>query len=351
MLYIDLKYLHFLQNKLEGFVQKKDNVFNFRCPRCGDSRKDKNKKRAFIYSWKNILRFSCHNCGESHTFGNFLSLTDPNLYEQYRVELFKEKYGSNRSTPKKEEVVAAPKSNTEEKLAKLKTLESIFHSICTPLSSLPDDNPAVAYCLSRKIPRSTFSRLYYIDDTMKLLEISPDLNVKFSEKRLVLPFFDKCGNLIGMTCRALGSSKLRYLTVKLTDHVQVFGMDRVDPTKKLYVVEGPIDSLFLPNAIAVTGTSFGKVDSVLRDLNIAPDQAVIIIDNQPRNKEVVKIHSRLIDAGYTSVVWDIDDSLGKDINALVQNSTLSLIDVYKIIKRCTTRGLEARMKFIQWKKC
>lgn len=354
MLYIDLKYLNFVSSKLTGFVRKKDHVWNFRCPLCGDSKKDIKKKRAYVFSWKNSLTFHCHNCGATHSFYELLEILDSYLFDQYKIELFKEKYGnSNISRNKKEEEFLPPKQDTLSKLEEnASSIEKVFYSICKPISELPDDHNAVKYCLERKIPKIQFPRLFYIDDTRNLIKLKPDLNIPYGEERLVLPFFDKCGKLIGITCRALDKkTKLRYLTVKLTEHTQVFGMDKVDPTKRIYVVEGPLDSLFLPNSIAVTGTAFGKVESVLKDLNIAPDQVVLILDNQPRNKEVCKIQSKLIDIGYSLVVWDIDDSEGKDINDLVTGGKYSMRDVGKIIKRCITRGLEARMKFNNWRKC
>ena len=352
MLYIDLKYLNFVSCKLDGFTPKKDNVWSCRCPICGDSQSDTKKKRGFIFAWNNTLRFYCHNCGASHSFYNFLEILDQYIFDQYKMELFKEKYGTSYKEKPSKDDIPIPKHDVKQQLENRKSNESIFHSICTPLTKLPPDNPAVKYCIERKIPKIQFSRIFYIDDTTKLRQFDPDLDIKFGEERLVLPFFDKNGKLIGLTCRSLNKkSKLRYLTVKLSDVVQVFGMDKVDPTKRIYAVEGPIDSLFLPNSIAVTGTAFGKVESVLQELNIAPDQVVLILDNQPRNKEVTKIQSKLIDLGYTLVVWDIDDSFGKDINELITNNNFSLKDVYQIIKRCITRGLEARMKFNQWKKC
>lgn len=357
MLYLDLKFLHFLQNKLDGFTPKKDNVWVMRCPICGDSKINKNKKRGYIYAWKNKLMFSCHNCGESHTFKNFLKLIDPYLYDQYRLEHFKEVTGTTYQPVVKKETteLQQPANTHEDKFAKLKkekTIEDIFYEICPSLDTLPKDNPAVSYCIERKIPSVVFKRLFYIDDTKKLLQIQPDLDIKFSEKRLVLPFFDKCGKLIGLTCRSLAkNTKLRYLTVKLSETSQVFGMDNVDPTKTIYVLEGPIDSLFIPNAIAVTGTAFGKVESILSELNIARDQVVLICDNQPRNKELVKIQEKLINNGFSVVVWDVDDSLGKDVNSLIQDSGMSPMEVFSIIKRSVCRGMSALMKFNQWKKC
>lgn len=353
VLYLDLKYLNFISCKLDGFTPKRDNVFTCRCPFCGDSQKDLKKKRGYIYSLNNSLRYFCHNCAANHSFYNFIELIDPFLFDQYRVELFKEKYGTTYIQKQKpEEVFEPPKIDIAKQLKERKSLESIFYSICTPISDLPPDNPAVKYFNERKIPKIQSSRVFYIDDTLKLKKLDPNLDIKFGEERLVLPFFDKNNKLLGLTCRSLNKkSKLRYMMVNLTDATQVFGLDKINPSKTIYAVEGPIDSLFLPNSIAVSGTAFGKIDSILKELNIAPDQVVLVIDNQPRNKEVTAIQSKLIDMGYTVVVWDIDDSLGKDINDLIIKSNFSIKEVHQIIKRCTTRGLEARMKFNQWKKC
>lgn len=356
MLYLDLKYLHFIQHKLEGFVRKKDHVFLSRCPICGDSATNRNKKRFYLYSWKNELRVRCHNCGYSERFGTFLKDFDNFVYGQYRVELFKEKYGASYNE-KQKEVVEEPTFKTSEEIEKElnrdKSVEEMFHTICTPLNELDPTNPAVKYCIDRKIPKFYFSRLFYIDNTTKLNKISPELDLKYGDERLVIPFFDKQGTLIGLTCRALAKkTKLRYLSVKLKEDVtQIFGLDKVDPTKTIYVVEGPIDSLFLPNSIAVTGTAFGKIESVLEELNIASDQVVMIVDNQPRNSEVVKVLERLINKKFNVVIWDIDDSVGKDINAMIKDGGLTPKDVFQSIKRCTYRGLEAMVKFIQWKKC
>lgn len=351
MLYLDLKYLHFVQNKLEGFVRKKDHVFLSRCPICGDSATNKNKKRFYIYSWKNELRVRCHNCGYSNLFGFFLKEFDTFLYEQYRVELFKEKYGTSHNN--KTKIEEHPEPEIEPVDDSDSSIEYHFYKICTPLNKLPPANPAVKYCIDRKIPKFYLSRLYYIDDTTKLNQIAPDLELKYGDARLVIPFFDKQGKLIGLTCRSLKkTAKLRYLSVKLKENVtQIFGLDRVDPTKTIYVVEGPIDSLFLPNCIAVTGTAFGKIESVLEELNIASDQVVMIIDNQPRNEEVVKILERLIHRKFNVVIWDINEKVGKDINEMIKDGGMTPKDVFQSIKRCTYRGLEAMVKFIQWKKC
>ena len=356
MLYLDLKYLAYIRGRLEGFTQKKDNVFNFRCPICGDSAKSKHKKRGYIFPWKQRLQFSCKNCGESHSFQNFLQLMDKNQYDDYLVELFKEKYVNSGSRRKSESANADVKFDIDEPEVVIRPDETptgnaaLFYSLCTPLDTLPSNNPAVAYCISRLIPKFQFKRLYYIDDMTKFNQMENIPEIKVAEPRLVIPMWSSCGKLIGLACRSLAeNASLRYLNIKIDDSTQVFGLERVDPTKTIYVCEGPIDSLFLPNSIAVVGLTFGKIKEVMADLNIARDQMVIIIDNQPRNKEVCAILERLIKEGFTVVIWPSTGDFGKDINKMIENG-ITPREVFSMINDGACRGMEATLRFNSWKK-
>jgi hypothetical protein len=186
--------------------------------------------------------------------------------------------------------------------------------------------------------------LYYIDDIRKINQLSEKYKerLKTDEPRMVIPFYDSDDKLVGVTCRALRGEELRYVTIKIDDDaIQVFNINNVDKSKTIYVTEGPLDSLFLDNAIAVTGTSFNK----LEQLNLNKDKLVVIIDNQPRNKEVVKLYNSMIDKGYSVVIWP-QTLQEKDINDMV----LSGKDVKKIVKQNTFSGLEAKTKFISWKR-
>ena len=133
------------------------------------------------------------------------------------------------------------------------------------------------------------------------------------EPRLVLPFIDKDGMLFGFTGRSFKKNSLRYLTIMIDDtKPKIFGLDKVDFNRKYYVVEGPIDSLFLDNAIAVSGTSFGK----LSETGLDKDNLNIVFDNQPRNVEVCKLIEKNIDQGYSVVIWP-QTIIAKDINETI----------------------------------
>ena len=88
---IDSKYVNLVSSRLQKFKRVKTNLYNFRCPICGDSKKHKNKARGYIYSHKADMNFKCHNCGASSSLSNFIKTLDPVLYKQYIFEKFKDR--------------------------------------------------------------------------------------------------------------------------------------------------------------------------------------------------------------------------------------------------------------------
>ena len=335
-LFLDQKYISLISNRLPLFKKKDDYLYNCRCIICGDSSKNKRKTRGYFFKYKSELRYKCHNCDASLSFGNFLKNLDPTLYSQYTLEKYSEG-NAVRLTP------VVPELVFEEPVFKSSN-ERLLDKLLDRLDTLPEDNEAVVFCNARKIPKEKFNLLYYIDNMKDIVQLSDKYkeSIRGEEPRLVLPFYDN-HNLTGVTCRALRGEALRYITVKVKEDVPlIFGMDTVDKTKLVYVVEGPIDSLFIKNAIAVTGTAFNK----LNELNINKEKLVVVIDNQPRNKDVCKILSKNIDLGYNVVIWPqtIEE---KDINEMV----LAGRNVSKILKDNTFSGLTAKMKFTSWKRC
>ena len=336
-LFLDLKYLKLISNRLPLFKQKNDHLYNCRCTICGDSSTKKNKTRGYFYAVKNDLFYKCHNCDASLHFGSFLKQMDSLMYNQYTMERYSEGLPLNKPHQKVEDKFKMEQPVFEPK--------NILDELLDRLDKLPDDNEAVQFCLKRKIPREKFKQLYFVDDIRKIEQLSDKYKdtLKTKEPRLVIPFYDENGLLVGVTCRALRNESLRYVTIKINeDKPFIFGLDFIDKNKKVYVVEGPIDSLFIPNCIAVAGTAFGKLDS----LGIPKERLIVIFDNQPRNKEVCKIIDKTINSNYNIVIWP-QTLEEKDINDIVLTGKEPL----NIIKKNIYNGLEAKMKFVSWKRC
>lgn len=314
--------------------KRKGSSYNCRCIICGDSAKKLSKARGYFYPNKDKLMYKCFNCDASMYFSSFLKNIDQQLYNEYSFEGYAE--SNPRSNVKPEFTFEQPQFKKPE--------EKLLDSILDRLDSLPEDHEAVQFCITRKIPKEKFKQIYFIDNIKNIVQLNDKYkaSIQTEEPRIVFPFYDEVGLLTAVTCRALRGEALRYITVKIADdRPLIYGLDSVDKNTNVYVVEGPIDSLFLDNSIAIAGTSLGKVS--LSTLN--KEKLVIVFDNQPRNKEVCKIIHKTIKNGFNIVVWP-QSITEKDINDMV----LAKKDVKKIIKDNTFSGLEAEVKFAAWKR-
>lgn len=342
--YIDIKFLHAISYRLENFKKKSNDLWNCRCPICGDSSRNKKKARGYFFLVKNNINYKCHNCGVSMQFGSFLKQFDSNQYSNYVIERYAD---SNRVGPAKahrkiEEIIDFSEPKFEKKPE-----PRLLDSIMDRLDSLPEDNEAVQYAINRRIPREAFSRLYFIPNVKDIIQLNEKYkeSIITEEPRLAIPFFDGSGKLLVVSLRGLRGESLRYINVKVDeDAPSIFGLDQVDPTKEILVVEGPLDSLFLDNSIACAGTSFGKIDQ----LPVPKENITIIFDNQPKNKDVCKLMNKYIEMGYKMVIWP-DNVPGKDINEMIENG-LTSDEIQTIINHNTVKGLAAKARYAMWRK-
>ena len=260
--YIDLKFINDLSGRLEQFKKKTDYLYNFRCPHCGDSKKSKSKARAYFYRKKNDMFFKCHNCGLGQNLANFIKFIDPNLYSQYVLERYK---NSAPATP-------TPKFDFKPTKFKDQTILDDLKSI----SDLPEDHPARLYCSKRKIPEKYFNILYFADKFGALVnKVKPNTyNNKSEHPRLIIPFYDPTGKFFAFQGRAFGNEQPKYLTIKLDESKQkIYGLERVNFQEHIYIVEGPVDSLFIKNCVAAAGADLNLKNK------IPSEQITYIFDN------------------------------------------------------------------------
>lgn len=333
--FIDRKYLLLVSSRLELFKQKNDDLFNFRCPYCGDSKKNKLKARGYIYRKNNDYFFVCHNCHVSTTFSKFLHFVESSQHRQYILERYTNG-DNNKSNYKKPSFELTGPKPSEILLKKKLSIQSI--------KKLPEDHPARKYIEKRKIPLSFYDEIYYTSNFKDFLDKDfPNHNKEDvpNDERVVLVFKNEKGDITNLSGRALGSSKIRYCTVKVSDEKKLYGMHRLSRKDRVYVVEGQFDSFFLPNCVASGDSNLGSVPEYLGDC-----ECVLVFDNEPRNKDIVKQVERAINSGYSVVIWPNDISQ-KDINDMV----LGGLDVRSIIENNTYSGPTAKLKFIEWRKC
>jgi hypothetical protein len=256
------------------------------------------------------------------SFNNFLKQIDPALQKQYTMEKFKDGHAGGRNfvVSEPEFKFEAPKFKTEIKL---------------PRAS--KDPKSSGYLTARKLNPDNF---YYAKHFKKFVNsLKPTFeSEKHDEERIIIPlYYEK--NLVGFQGRSIGPSKVKYITVMLDDDApKIYGLDNIRRDAPVYITEGPFDSTFILNAIAMCGA----------DANVdrwGISNRVWIYDNEPRNREIVNRISKTIDSGDSVVIWPdtIDD---KDINDMVMAGH----DVQKIVESNTYRGLESKLKFNTWKR-
>jgi len=331
MSYVDQKYINLCTSRVEKFKKVRDNLWNFRCPICGDSHKRKDKARGYLYKKKNSFFYKCHNCGAGNTFNNFLKTLDPMLHAEYLVEKYK-----NNETQKNTPIPSAVPFKFE---------APVFNNPLKKLRSFDtlQSHLAFSYIEHRKIPEKHWDKLYLAD---KFYEWSntmfsqrfKDINIDYP--RLVIPFFDKSGKMFAYQGRAFGKEQPRYITLKLDESKEkIYGLERIDFENHVYVVEGPLDSLFLDNCLAVAGADLDLVNS-------EPSTTTAIYDNEPRNHQTVDRMFKSVDKGYNVVVWP-SDLEHKDINDMV---LAGYHDIKGFIQSRTFSGLQAYLQINEWKR-
>ena len=342
MLWIDQKYINLISSQLEKFHKVDTGLWNFRCPICGDSAKNKSKCRGYVYTKSQSLFFNCKNCDESTTLYGLLKHVNPVLATEYNREVYIEKNG-NRTPKEKPVEIDIPKTSCR---LNGMTVQKPFSGTLKNLSELPESHEAVKYCMDRQIPEHQLKKLFYIDHISDITSL-PGFSkykdrIRGREPRIVIPYYNIDGKMTGVTCRGLRGEELRYVALKIVDDESlIFGIKDIDFTKPIYVVEGALDSLFLENCIAVGGTGLDKIDS----LGIDKSKMIIVFDNEPRNKEVVGIIEKTIRNGYSVVIWDKFTKM-KDINLMHLHGENYLDQ----LKNNVYTGLMARNMFNNWKK-
>jgi len=319
--FVDVKYINLISSRFQKFKKVKHNLYNFRCPICGDSQKNKNKARGYLYQVKNNTNFKCHNCGLNISFNNFLKQIDTTIHKQYIFEKFKEGHsGKNFTVEKPEFKFETPKFNP--KLDLPKASENLNAKKYLESRKLNSDN----YYYTEKFKEWTNSLRSTFDSTDK------------DEPRIIIPLFYQ-NNLVGFQGRALGPSKVKYITIMLDDDApKIYGLDKIQKDKTVYITEGPFDSYFIRNAIALCGADGDVSQFGIGDF-------VWIYDNEPRNAEIHNRITKVIDRGERIVIWP-SNIKEKDINEMV----LSGLNVQSVIESNTYSGLEAKLKFTTWKK-
>jgi transcription elongation factor Elf1 len=338
MLWLENKYVGLVSSRLDRFKRKDKNLFNFRCPFCGDSQKSNSKARGWIYEKKGKLLYFCHNCNVSMSAPKLLEKIDKSLHLEYVREMLSVKAGLI-DKPKTEVEIFEDKMKPPRfiKMSELKSLKKI--------SQLDHDHPAKQYVVSRKIPNFWHSRLFYAPkfaEFVNSIEAEKIKNVTKDEPRLIIPFINKEKNLIGFQGRSFSKDGLRYITIMIDkDSPKIFNLDLCDREKTHFIFEGPIDSMFIDNSMAMAG---GHID-----WNYINENTVFVYDNEPRSKHTCEKIQKVLDKGYAVSLFSNTVS-EKDINDMVLSGKSPEI-LRTGLHSNIISGLTAQMNFNKWRRC
>ena len=326
---VDSKFIGLISSRLQKFKRVKADLYNFRCPICGDSQKNKSKTRGYIYSVKADMNFRCHNCGASMTLSNFLKEVDPVIHKQYVFERFK-----NNSTGRGT-VVEEPTF----------TFKAPTFTKKVPLPLCSEVRSAKRYLELRRLDPTKF---YYAEKFKKFVNEygkdcgSLDEPVFKSglkdEERIIIPlYYNK--RLVGVQGRSLVPSSVKYITTIFYDDApKIYGLDNIRRDAPVFITEGPFDSTFILNSIAMCGA-----DADVSRWGIS--NPVWIYDNEPRSPEITRRIQSAIEAQQTVVIWP-NNILEKDINDMVMAGH----DVQSVVESNVYSGLKAKLQFNTWKR-
>lgn len=343
----DLYYIQQIGHRLDKFRQKRNTLYEFRCPICGDSQKSKSKTRGFFYRHPKVNRmaFRCHNCGASMMLSTFLKTEFPETYAEYAFNTYTENNAGKQGAP-------IPMRDVEKELQKRLGGDNILSGGAERIRNLDKDHAAYRYLIQRKIPQSEFSQLFYTDNYKKFVSyFGIDTTNMPTTGRIVIPFYDGLHNLMGFQGRSMpwNSHETRYITFKLQESFpKIYGLHKLPKKNKnndvLYVSEGPFDSLFLHPSVAMMGAD---IDSETIQQITGYNKLVYVYDNEPRNGDIAKRMEKVVKEGHSVVIWP-KNIIQKDINDMVLSGK-TVEDIMNIIERSTVRGMKAEYLVRNWK--
>lgn len=337
MSYVDNEFALRLFSSFRNFKQVSTYPLklNASCPVCGDSASDSFKARFWYYLYKDSYMVHCFNCDFSAGFQKFLKDTDESMFRDYLLEKRKESIGFQEK----------PEINYD--LSKFKTKIEFIEQLhfCESLDTLPVNHPIIKYVEDRQIPKEQWNRLYFTKQWQDLVnKYKQTFDKPKQECRLVIPIWNADKKIESFQGRALSSkAKQKYMTIKAhEDASKIYGTDRINASSNVYVMEGPIDTLFIPNSIAITGGSL-NLESVPY-----PKQRVWVLDNEPRHPDVKKRVKKLIDQGERVILWDKSPWKAKDINEMITQENATPKQIIDYFESNVVSGLQAQLRFGKW---
>jgi hypothetical protein len=312
---------------------------------CGDSRKKSTLTRFYFLKKKTGYKVFCHNCGYSEYFSTFLKRY-PSLYSEYLKDISKERLANFGSVQAKDEPTVQD-IRASLKVQRDETSFSYINKHLQRFSSLKESHPARVYVTQRGLLNED---VWYTKNFYQFVE-SVDTDHRYeslkkcTEPRMIIPFWNAKGASELFQGRAFGK-EIKYITVKINEDVpKIYGLNKVNLNELVYVTEGPIDSMFVKNSIAMAGSDMST--------ELPEGRYCFIYDNEPRSIIIGTKLSKAINNGHStgnSFVIFNNEFKFKDINEAYQ-AGWSREKIQSYIEERTFSGPRVLIEFNKWKKC
>ena len=335
---IDDKYI--FEIDVEGFEKISEDKYICKCPICKEGHAKRKKRFCILRAKDGNWVVSCRNCGYNHSFTVFLKEYYPDVFDKYNMErIF---YNTDHAPVKHLQEVNSMASG----LSFGNILEFVSKVI-----DLQPGHPALGYVMRRKLPEAFLHELRFTDNLSNycttIAKLYPGV-IDFEFQRLtfpalIIPIYDKYNRLVYIQARNLLKGDIRFITIKLDPKAKkIWGLNKVDYDKQIYVFEGVFDAVFLNNSLAMLGSSVSDLANDVDDKS----KVTFIMDNEFNVREINQICERIIAAGYKLLFWTRDNRF-KDLNDMIINDYFGInyeCLVYQYIENNTLSGFQATME-------
>lgn len=325
------RYMMLFSSQLDSFKQKSQNLWNCRCPYCGDSKKRKSIARGYFFVKDGTILYKCHNCGTAGSLSMLIKHFDPSLHRAMMLDSF----GKVNKAPEK---VLLPVESD-----KMSRFKSRIEKNPDGLVRVSDNESLYSnYLIGRDIPKTHLNRFIEIPSMKKFADsIEKYAGRQFPDVKCIgIPFIvDEIMTFI--QCRNIEDDSLRYMTFEINPGLKIFGFDDVDFSKRVSVLEGPFDSIFVDNAVANAGATDHSNIKAISDTG-ASLRFIFDRDYETNPQVMAQLVSR-IKQGHDVVIFD-RSFRAKDINESISNGSFDIDSLNQYLDSRTFSGLRANLE-------
>lgn len=289
--------------ELAGFPKYKRGAgtYNGCCPTCREGKSWGKKRRLFYLPDKDLV--CCHNCNKNWSPVNWIMELSGLSYAQVMEQSKEYDFASFELEDKK---FARPESET------------------LPVDSINlFDQQQLDYFINNKVVKDALilikdRRIDTAINRPKALYIS--LKDFVHKNRLVIPFCDHKNKIVWYQSRAMYKKdevdRPKYMS-KLNAERTVFGLEKInEQLDYIFIFEGPIDSMFVQNGVAMGGISMSELQEEQMN-RYRLYQKIWVLDNQlAENADVKRQINKLLENGERVFLWPKKFKGIKDINEL-----------------------------------